>query len=203
MAEGQAVDHEPRPRARSKKGRRDRPIAIATRNPEWAVGFEDETWRSRLAQPSLHAWSEAGKPPRLEQHPVAKDDPDPKAISCYGLFVPELQETWLGFADGRFLERCCGKLRTAGKKVLVPVWDTAPWHASREVRAWIGAHNRDVKGSGRGVRIVGCLLPKKSPWLNPIEPKWVHGKRQVVEADGLLGAHELAERVCAAFQCPH
>jgi len=24
-----------------------------------------------------------------------------------------------------------------------------------------------------------------------------------VEADGLLGAHELAERVCSAFDCPH
>ncbi len=205
------MDHEPRPRVRSKKRRRDRLIAIAERNPQWAVGFEDETWWSRLAQPSLHAWSEAGKPPRLEQLPVAKDDPDPKAISCYGLFVPELQETWLRFVDGRpvsgitsrFLEWCCGKLRTAGKKVLVLVWDNAPWHVSEEVRTWIGAHNRKAKRSGQGVRIIGCLLPKKSPWLNPIEPKWVHGKRRVVEADGLLGAHELAERVCAAFECPH
>jgi hypothetical protein len=47
------------------------------------------------------------------------------------------------------------------------------------------------------------LLPKKSPWLNAMEPKWIHGKRKVVEPDGLLGAHELAERVCAAFDCPH
>jgi hypothetical protein len=36
-----------------------------------------------------------------------------------------------------------------------------------------------------------------------MEPKWIHGKRKVVEADRLLGAHELAERVCAAFECPH
>jgi hypothetical protein len=47
------------------------------------------------------------------------------------------------------------------------------------------------------------LLPKKSPWLNPIEPKWIHGKRRVVEADGLLSAYDLADRVCAAFDCPH
>jgi hypothetical protein len=47
------------------------------------------------------------------------------------------------------------------------------------------------------VRIVSCLLPKKSPWLNAIEPKWIHGKRKVVEPDGLLGAYELAERVCS------
>jgi hypothetical protein len=32
---------------------------------------------------------------------------------------------------------------------------------------------------------VSCLLPKHSPWLNAIEPKWVHGKRKVVEADDL------------------
>lgn len=53
------------------------------------------------------------------------------------------------------------------------------------------------------MRIVTCLLPKKSPWLNAIEPKWVHGKRKVVEPDGLLGANELAERVCVAFECSY
>jgi hypothetical protein len=36
-----------------------------------------------------------------------------------------------------------------------------------------------------------------------MEPKWVHGKRKVVEPDGLLGAYELADRVCLAFGCPH
>jgi hypothetical protein len=30
-----------------------------------------------------------------------------------------------------------------------------------------------------------------------------HGKRKVVEFDGLLGAYELADRVCRAFGCPH
>src|SRR5215207_6556427 len=60
-----------------------------------------------------------------------------------------------------------------------------------------------VKESGEGVRIVGCLLPKQSPWLNAIEPKWIHGKRKVVEADGLLGTYELADRVCKVFDCPH
>jgi hypothetical protein len=184
----------------------------AERPEEWAVGFEDEAWWSRLAQPSLYGWSEEGKPPRLVQQSVAKDDPDPKALSCYGLFLPELERTWLRFVDGRpvsgittrFLSWCCEKLEAIGKKVLVLIWDNAPWHVSKEVRSWIGRHNRGVKKSGSGVRIISCLLPKQSPWLNPIEPKkWVHGKRRVVEADGLLGAQELAERVCAAFECPH
>jgi hypothetical protein len=65
------------------------------------------------------------------------------------------------------------------------------------------AQPRGVKQSGCGVRIVVCLLPKQSPWLNAIEPKWVHGKRKVVEAEGLLGAYELADRVCRVFDCPH
>ena len=148
---------------------------------------------------------------RLIQQSVAKDDPEPKAVSCYGLYLPELDETWLRFVDGRpvssittqFLRWCCEKLEAAGKKVVGLIWDNASWHVSREVRRWLGRHNRRVKESGGGVRIVSCLLPKQSPWLNAIEPKWVHGKRKVVEPDGLLGAYELAERVCRVFACPH
>jgi hypothetical protein len=59
------------------------------------VGFKDETWWSRLALPSTHAWSEQDTHPRLVQRSVAKDDPDPKAISCYGLWLPEFEATWL------------------------------------------------------------------------------------------------------------
>lgn len=97
-----------------------------------------------------------------------------------------------------------------GKKALLLIWDNACWHKSKFVRRWIAAHNPEVKNSGSeaGVRIVPCLLPKKkkkSPWLNPrlnpIEPKWMHGKRKVAEPDGLLTAHELADRVCKVFGC--
>jgi hypothetical protein len=79
------VDHFPRSRVRKKKRRRDRLIRLAEGRPEWVVGFLDETWFSRLARPSLNSWSEAGEPLRLIEQSVAKDDPDPKAISCYGL----------------------------------------------------------------------------------------------------------------------
>ena len=51
------------------------------------------------------------------------------------------------------------------------------------------------------MRIVVCGLPVKSPWLNPIEPKWVHGKRKVVEPTRLLSAAELEQRVCAYYDC--
>jgi hypothetical protein len=186
-------------------------MAIADADPLWAVGFEDECWWSRVALPTLSTFSEEKKPLRLIQQSVAKDDPDPKAISCYGLYLPQLDDMWIRFVDGRpissittrFLEWSLEKLAELGKEVLLLIWDNASWHVSKEVRRWLGKHNRRVKKSGEGVRIVSCLLPKQSPWLNAIEPKWVHGKRKVVEFEGLLGSYELAERVCEAFDCPH
>ena len=53
------------------------------------------------------------------------------------------------------------------------------------------------------VRLVVCQLPIKSPWLNPIEPKWVHTQRRVVEPARLLPARELVERVCEALECTY
>jgi hypothetical protein len=213
------MDHLSGPRACSKKGARDRLIRLAASHPEWALGFEDETWWSRFAQPSLHAFSERGKPMRLVGQPPPKDDPDPKALCAYGLLVRSTESNGGGidervllrFVDGRpvsaittrFLDWSCQRLEKMGKKALLLVWDNASWHTSKEVQSWISSHNRKVKESGSGVRIVVCLLPIKSPWLNPIEPKWVHGKRKVVEPDGLLSAYELADRVCGVFGCDH
>ena len=146
------------------------------------------------------------------------DDLDPKALACYGLLTRWVapdgtwqERAWLRFVDGRpvsaittqFLGWCCARLAAAGKRALLLVWDNASWHISKEVRAWVRAHNRQVKQTGTGVRIIVCQLPIKSPWLNPIEPKWVHGKRQVAEPDRLLPARELAERVCAVFDCAY
>ena len=104
-------------------------IGLAEGRPEWVVGFLDETWFSRLARPALHSWSEAGEPLRLIEQSVAKDDPDPKAISCYGLYVPGLEKVWVRFVDGRpvssittrFLSWCCQKLQAVGKRVLTEI----------------------------------------------------------------------------------
>jgi transposase len=58
-----------------------------------------------------------------------------------------------------------------------------------------------VKQKGCGVHILPLRLPTKSPWLNPIEPKWVHGKRAIAEPHGLLWAKQLTERICTYFGC--
>jgi hypothetical protein len=114
-------------------------MEVAEADPRWAVGFEDECWWSRLASPTLSSWAQEGKPMRLEQQSLAKDDPDPKAVSCYGLYVPDLDgRTWVRFVDGRpvssittrFLSWCAEKLEEVGKKVLLLIWDNASWHVS-------------------------------------------------------------------------
>jgi DDE superfamily endonuclease len=208
------VDHQPRSGVCTKKRQRDRLIALAQAHPDWALGFADEVWWSRLAQPHLSAWAEADQPLRLIEQTVAKADPDPKALACYGLLVRRAgqdEAVWLRFVQGRpvsaitaqFLDWCCGKLEALGVPVCALIWDNASWHVSKAVRAWIRAHNRQVKQEGRGVRILVCYLPVKSPWLNPIEPKWVHSKRAIVEPTRLLSAQEVADRVCAYHACPH
>ena len=218
MEAGEALDHQPGSRVRTKKSARDRLIRLALTHPEWALGFQDEVWWSRLAAPGLHAWAEDEQPLHLVEQAVAKDDPDPKALACYGLLVRWAtagqqwrQQVWLRFVDGRpvssittqFLAWCCTQLQAARKTALLLVWDNNAWHVSAEVRAWIGAHNQQVKQTGAGVRIVNCYLPVQSPWLNPIEPMWLHAKRRVVEPARLLPAADLIDRVCAALDCPH
>jgi hypothetical protein len=212
------VDHQPRSRVCTKKSARDRLIRLAASHPTWALGFQDEVWWSRLARPSLSAWTAEDDVMRLVEQSVAKDDPDPKALACYGLLLrtdPTAEDAadhmWLRFVDGRpvsavtidYLDWCCRKLHADGKEALLLIWDNAPWHASQQVRVWIRDHNRQAKQDGDGIRIIACYLPIKSPWLNAIEATWVHGKRRVLEADGLLTIQQLADRVSDAYDCPH
>lgn len=143
---------------------------------------------------------------------VPKDEP--KALACYGLLArwwptattPQ-EELCLHFVDGHpvsglttaFLTVCCARLAAAGKTALLLVWDNASWHLSRAVRTWIADHNRAVTRGEAAVRLVVCPLPSKSPWLNPIEATWVHGKRRVAEPARLVTSAELEARVYAAL----
>jgi hypothetical protein len=175
--------------------------------------------------PALHTWTDAAHPLRLVEQPVAKSPSDHaagrKALACYGLLARDAapgavtpEAMWLRFVAGRpvsaittqFLAWCAERTAARGKAALLLIWDNASWHGSKDVRTWLHAHNQQVKASGQGARILVCPLPTKSPWLNPIEPKWVHGKRAVVEPDRLLPIPELEERVCAYYGCdqfPH
>jgi len=68
---------------------------MAACHPDWVVGYVDEVWWSRLAQPAMHAW---GKRLRLKAKARAKDDPQPKALACYGLLRTDQDRVLLRLA---------------------------------------------------------------------------------------------------------
>lgn len=192
-------------------------MEVAKQKRDWAFGYQDETWWSRFSHPSLHSWVEDGQFLKLIEQTPPPDDPAPKAIACYGLAVHwyeqsevKHEEVWLRFVEGnpcshltiQFLAWLLEKTCLAAKKVLVMVWAHTTWHKSRAVREWVREHNRTVKKGQQGVRLLPFLLPKQSPWLNPIEPMWIHAKRKVVEPDKKLTAEELGQRVSAVFENP-
>ncbi|WP_251964178.1 transposase [Salinibacter ruber] len=188
-------------------------------------------WWSRFAQPKMHAWAPSGEPFRLIEREADSDEEDPKALACYGVYLPtssteedsaersssEKEKTagedaesdmLLRFVKGRpvsevtttFLEWVCDRLDERGTDVWALIWDQASWHTSHKVQNWIHQHNKQVKKEG-GVRILACQLPSKSPWLNPIEPKWLHGKRAICQPDGELRPEDVVERVHAYYDC--
>src|ERR687886_2789411 len=175
----------PDPEYARKKARRDRLIRLARQHPEWLLGFEDEGWWSRLAHPALHAWQDDAHPLRLIEQTVARDDPDPKALACYGLLARSWdtagqrhEDLWLRFVDGRpvsavtidFLLWCAARAQERGKQAVLLIWDNAAWHDSQIVRSWVRRHNRAVKQAGHGVRLIVCYLPTNRPWINTIQP---------------------------------
>ncbi len=188
-------------------------MALAVTHPTWGLGFGDEVWWSRLAQPAMHTWAPDAHALRLVEKARPKTDPEPKALACYGLLVRHVpnqpEQMLLRFVARRpvstettaFLAWCSTRLAAQGLTAVLLIWDNASWHISHEVRTWLRQHNHHVKQTGQGVRILACRLPSKSPWLNPIEPKWVHGKRAIVEPDRLLSAQEVMDRVYAYYGC--
>jgi hypothetical protein len=138
----------------------------------------------------------------------------PATVPCYGALLRQTappDQVGLRCVDGRpvsavttpFLDCWCAPLEQHGVPVWTLIGDHASWQVRTQVRTSIRAHNRTGKQQQHGVRILVCYLPVKSPWRNPIEPKWVHGQRASVAPARLLAAHEVAERVCGYFHCSH
>jgi hypothetical protein len=158
---------------------------------------EDECWFSRFAQPQAHAWAEAGEEVHLVQREPKRGEND-KALACFGAVRQDNAALLLYFSDGQpnslqmwlFIIGLLGIARQEGKQVLVIIWDNASWHKSTDIRTWLRAYNRAAKAAGEP-RLLSHLLPVKSPWLNPIEPRWLHAKRAVCEPDSELTAPTL------------
>jgi hypothetical protein len=76
---------------------RDRLIARAAARSDWVLGWQDETWWTRLAQPDLFAW--AGDQP-LRLLPNERGG-GPEALACYGLLRADTGAMLLRFVEGR------------------------------------------------------------------------------------------------------
>lgn len=177
----------------------------AQTHPEWLLVEEDECWFSRFAQPQAHTWAAKGQALKLVEREPKRDEPD-KTVACFGAVRHDTQAVCLNFSDGQpntlqmwwFIIGLLAIARAEGKSVLVILWDNATWHKSHPLRAWIHAYNRAAKLLYQP-RLLTFRLPIKSPWLNPIEPRWIHAKRSVCQPHGTLSPALLRARLCAHF----
>jgi hypothetical protein len=180
--------------------------AFAAAQPEWLLFEQDECWFSRFAQPHAYAWAVQGQPLRLVQRTPAPQETQ-KALACYGAVRQDTNQVYLDVCEGQpkseptwtFLQGLLALARQEGKRGVVVIWDHASWHKSERLRRWIRTYNQRAKQQG-DVRLLTFLLPIKSPWLNPIEPRWIHAKRKVCEPDGNLTPDELTRRLFAHFE---
>ena len=179
---------------------------MAQAQDNWMLVDQDECWFSRFAQPQMHAFAADAANLRLVQREPERGETD-KAIACYGAVCDETNERFFSFAAGQpnseksiaFLSTLLAVAKARAQHVLVVIWDQATWHKSKKVINWVRQHNRQAKQEEQGVRLLTFLLPSKSPWLNPMEPIWLHTKRKVIEPDGDLSVKVLKERLCAQF----
>lgn len=180
--------------------------AKAAEQSDWLLFDQDECWFSRFAQPNAFAWAEPGQALHLVQRTPAPQEPA-KALACFGAVRQDTQETVLYFAAGQpnsemmwlFIMALLALARQEMKKVVVLLWDNATWHKSVRLQQWIHTYNQAAKRAGEP-RLLTWLLPQQSPWLNPIEPRWLHAKRAVCEPDGELSATELKRRLGVHFE---
>ena len=196
-------------------------IAWASQQPGWAIGFGDEVWWSRFALPAAAAWQSRTSRCAWWSSPGAEDQPRSQGPGLLRCVVaardvprsPDRSQMWLRFVTGRpvsaitiqFLEWCCAAWK-AGQDALAP--DLGQCLLAQEQALYAAGSAPTTAGQAdwaKGVRILPFLLPTQSPWLNPIEPKWVHGKRSECRRAqrGGLSAKQMAERICAYFGCSY
>jgi len=148
-------------------------MAWARSRPDILLMWQDECWFSRFAQPNAHAW---GALHLVEREPGHKELN--KALACYGAVLDDTQRMHLAFCPGQpnsaftllFLPQLLDIARMEGKRLVIMIWDHASWHKNKTVRHWIRDYNQQAKRTD-DVRLLAWLLPRKSPWLNPIEPR--------------------------------
>ena len=131
-----------------------------------------------------------------------------KALSYYGVKRHDTGEVYLYPCCQRpnsdetiqFLHWIVLGAAALRRKVVVLIWDNASWHVGRKVKRWIRRYNLNAKRTGKP-RLLVWALPKRSPWLNPIEPHWMHAKQRICEpSNDDLSPYQLRQRIFQALR---
>jgi hypothetical protein len=69
--------------------------------PTWALGFGDEVWWRRLAQPNQHAWTEADATYKLQALTLPLDASEPKALVLCQILIDWYGDCMNPFGDSR------------------------------------------------------------------------------------------------------
>jgi transposase len=185
----------PDPHYEHKKARRDGWVARAHQDPTIAVVYQDEAWFS--GNPRLTAgWGDGDS--------INVEKPEQKLPGAWVLYAAEDAVT--GWVHRHYAPRCnqgyvkeqlmmlLRFYQALGKRLLVVVWDNASWHTGKMLRRWVCEYNRQAKQSGR-IRLLLVYLPRRSPWLNPLEAIFSQAKRRVIGRNQVADNEELRVRV--------
>jgi transposase len=87
-------------------------------------------------------------------------------------------QTWNQRETWQHLKGVIRRYAGQGVRALVILWDNAPWHGAAGVRRLVSRYNRWAKRHGR-LRVLLFALPRKAPWLMPLEAVFRQTKRAV------------------------
>ena len=128
-------------------------------------------------------------PPPLTKNAANPDASSPPSGHTRVLCVngqPNGERTWT------FLRWLLRDAARRGKRWLLVIWDNASWHKC--LRGWASAYNRDAARRGE-TRLMLFFLPTRSPWLNPIEPRWMQCKRAIYSEETTPTVHQLTQSI--------
>ena len=185
-----------------RKSQRDRLLAIVRASSDGAAVWLDQSWFVRWPY-QFWAWTPEDVRLRVAQRWSEKVD----TIALYAALDDETQETFLRWAKSQpnseetvgFLEALMAHYTAQDKRFVVLFWDRAPWHRSKQTRAWIRAYNQRAKREGLA-RLIVCQLPTRSPWLMPLESIFGWVKHRVLGGCVFETVAELQAAVVRAFQ---
>lgn len=165
------------PAYQQKKALRDRTLERVLSQDDWDVEYTDESWLvAQLPDGAMNpqmgsSWSDVGMPAKV---PTSNKKSRVTTAMYAGISIKD-RAMYYKFS-GRvntsesidYLQWRAEEAGRRGLRRLFIIWDNASWHTSKGLKSWLREHNGKARREG-GTLVSILMLPKRSPWLNPIE----------------------------------